>query len=218
MRVRCRVLLFSYKRRGTSVLAYCMQLRCPNSPDSAGTFWYCTKYSNKLLSLVFQVVHGGCLTYSFWPSSLFKTVFGIFLVSVEFLIPLIILFYCYGRIIWVLSRRVGNTLGNSSSKNDTFQLARDNTLKKFILVGVCFIICLSNSQIYYLMFNLGYNTDFDGNYFKFAILMSFINCTINPFIYLVKYKDYKEALKLCFGCKITKHSEITETKQCNLSS
>ena len=140
-----------------------------------------------------------------------------FLVLVEFFIPLVILFYCYGRIIWVLSRRVGNPLGKSISQKDTFQLARDNTLKTFILVGIFFIICLSNSQIYYLMFNLGYDTDFDSTYFKFAILMSFINCTINPFIYLIKYKDYKQALKLCFGCEMTRNTEISETKQGNFS-
>ena len=188
---------------------------------------YVKTFKGKKFVCVFQVVNGGCLTYSFWPSPLFKSVFGVFLVVVEFLLPLAILIYCYGRIIWVLTRRVSDGVGpvkvislsrsrsipTSAPKpqKDTFRLARDNTLKTFILVGVCFIICLSNSQVYYLLFNLGFDTDFDGTYFKFAILLSFINCTINPFIYLVKYKDYKLALRHCFVTGKDKSNEGSES-------
>ena len=121
--------------------------------------------------------------------------------------------YCYGRIVWVLTRRIDlklDTTETSPRKNcsdnkmqtiirDKFQLARQNTIKTFLLVGLCFIICWSNDQIFFLMFNLGYDVDFNGVYYKFCVLMVFLNCTINPFIYLIKYRDYQHALREFFG-------------------
>ena len=122
--------------------------------------------------------------------------------------------YCYGRIVWVLTRRIDSKLDkmeispqrNSSDNKmqtvirDKFQLARQNTIKTFLLVGLCFIICWSNDQIFFLMFNLGYDVDFNGIYYKFGVLMVFLNCTVNPFIYLLKYRDYQHALREFFGC------------------
>ena len=136
-----------------------------------------------------QVVDGRCWPYTFWPSDFFNSTFGIFLVTVEFIAPLLILVYCYGRIVWVLTRRIDSTIDIGYKQTEKFLLARKNTIKTFLIVSVCFVICWSNEQIYYLMYNLGYPLDWDGAYYKFAVLMAFGNCTINPFIYLIKYQD-----------------------------
>ena len=45
------------------------------------------------------------------------------------------------------------------------------------------------------MFNLGYHSDFNGLFYKVSVVMAYCNCTINPFIYLVKYRDYQIVLK-----------------------
>ena len=93
-----------------------------------------------------------------------------------------------------------NQHGNISSRGDKFQIARRNTIKTLLIVGLCFIICWSNNQVYYLMFNLGYDVDWNGIYYQFTILMVFMNCVVNPFVYLIKYDDYQKALKK-FLCK-----------------
>ena len=130
-----------------------------------------------------------------------------FLVFIEFLAPLLILIYCYGRIVWILTRRIDSNLDNVGTQIDKFQLARRNTVKTFLLISICFIICWGSEQVYYLMFNLGYDADFNGTFFKFSVIMAFGNCTINPFIYLMKYQDYQKALKSCFNCQKEKHRE-----------
>ena len=61
------------------------------------------------------------------------------------------------------------------------------------------------------MYNIGFHVDFHSTFFKVSILMAFINCTINPFVYLIKYKDYQEALKHCFYC--TRHIRNNEGTQ-----
>ena len=153
-----------------------------------------------------------------------KTVFGFCLIIIQFFIPLLVLITCYSKIVWVLTRRINTdlikfqyTTNNSvnvtnsventkivtqiaDSGKDKFQLARRNTIKTLLIVGLCFIICWSQNQVRYLMFNCGYNINFNTTYHQFTILMVFLNCTVNPFIYLIKYSDYQEALKIFFHC------------------
>ena len=101
---------------------------------------------------------------------------------------------------WVLTRRIDSNLDTRGSHADTFQVARKNTLKTFLMVGIGFIICWTNYQVFYLMDNLGYHVNWNSTYYKFTVLLVFFNCTVNPFIYLIKYKDDQMALKLWFGC------------------
>ena len=95
---------------------------------------------------------------------------------------------------------MNSNLNNRSLKVDKFQLARTNTIKTMFIVVLAFVICLSNSHIYYLICMLGYNADWYGLHAHFALVMAFVNCTINPFIYLLKYQDIQMALKKSLGC------------------
>ena len=174
--------------------------------------------------LIFQVVDGVCRVSSAWPSKEFKTAFGISLFVFQFIIPFIILIFCYTKIVWVLTRRINTDLLNTKSAidnsdnlsntttngrivkqvantaNEKFQLARKNTIKTLLIVALCYIICWSQNKVRYFMHNCGYELDFNSTYFQFTILMVFVNCTVNPFIYLIKYRDYQEALKAFFHC------------------
>ena len=126
-----------------------------------------------------------------------KKAVGVFLIVVQFIIPLAILIYCYGRIVWILSKRIDSNL-DGGSNTDKFQVARTNTIKTVLIVAIGFVVCWTYSQVLYLMYNFGYDVDFNSTLYLAGIVMVFLNCTINPFIYLIKYKDYQVALKACF--------------------
>ena len=143
--------------------------------------------------------------------------FTIVLLVIEYFVPLIILAYCYARIVWILTRRMDNVdLGTDKGlQAHMFQVARRNTVKTFLIISICFVLCWSCSQFNYLLYNLGYDVDFNETFFKVALLMAFCNCTINPFIYLVKYRDYQTALRELFSYKQrdsdkqeVKHSDV----------
>ena len=92
-----------------------------------------------------QVVYPSCLLYEFWLSPQLKSGFGLFGVFMEFLLPLMILVFCYGRILWVLRRRMDSTLGREGGKDPsaaTFQKAQKNVVKTLLLV-VLFLSCVS---------------------------------------------------------------------------
>ena len=173
--------------------------------------------------------------YSLWPSEEVQTIFAIGIICIQLFIPFLILVICYGKIVWVLTRRINTNLIKTTSQytkdnaesamntntsvinnsvtpaSDTgkvkFQLARRNTIKTVLIVGLCFIICWSQNQITYFMYNCGYDINYNSTYIQFTVLMVFLNCTVNPFIYLIKYKDYQEALKKCFHCTMEKEDD-----------
>ena len=105
-----------------------------------------------------------------------------------------------------------------NTSKDKFKLARKNTIITLLIVGLCFIICWSQNQIEYLMYNLGYHIDFNSNYHNFTVLMVFINCTVNPFIYLIKYRDYQAALKKFLSCVISSDNNSSFVSSSNQSS
>ena len=137
---------------------------------------------------------------------------------VEFFIPLIILVYCDGRIVSILTRRLDFNKNGVSSHSTKFGLAQTNTIKTMFIVGLCFIVCLSNNQIYYLIANLGFKEDWNSPYFKFTMIMTFLNCTINPFIYLIKYQDFHKALMKSLGCIKFHTGEESETRCSTIST
>ena len=163
-------------------------------------------------TVLFQIVDGKCKIVYSWPNDVTNAAVGILIISVLFIIPFIILVYCYVGILWMLSKRISTEISDSRVLNckvesvtdlqkDKFQLARRNTVKTLLIVGCCFIICWSQNQIIYLMFNFGYELDLNSTYLHVTILMVFVNCTVNPFIYLIKYTDYQIALKAFLHCK-----------------
>ena len=178
-----------------------------------------------LCKFILQVIDGVCRVSYRWPSDEVKTAFGIGLLFFQFIIPFLVLIICYGKIVWMLTRRINtdlikprsamNNTENVSNQTanaqtikqvtdtakDKFQLARRNTIKTLLIVRLCFIICWSQNQVRYLMHNCGYELDFNSTYFQFTVVMVFLNCTVNPFIYLIKYRDYQEALRAFFHCK-----------------
>ena len=117
----------------------------------------------------------------------------------------------------MLTRRIdcnfemsGATSPGENNMNNRFLTARNNTIKTVLLVGICYVTCWINDEVYYLMANLGYNADWNGIYFKFCVTMIYLNCTVNPFVYLIKYQDYQRALReFCF--KLEKNREDVQT-------
>ena len=157
-----------------------------------------------------------------------KSIFGIVIICFQFLIPFVIIIYCDAKIVWMLTKRIRSGMdlkiknvkeGNSTkdnqehTKSNAFQIARRNTIKTLLIVGCCFVTCWSQNQFLYLFYNMGYSVDFNSNYFQFTVFMVFLNSTINPFVYLFKYRDYQNALKKLCSC--SRNEQGDSQSQCS---
>ena len=154
---------------------------------------------------VFQLIEDNCLFLAFWPSSTFQTAFSVFVLFLEFIIPLAILVYCYGRILWTIKKRIGSNMSKENTQTAKFELARNNVIKTLLIVVFFLFICYLGIEVLFIFFNLGFEVDWNSGYYKFTTIMVFLNCTINPFIYLINYKDFQKALMRQFQCRISRH-------------
>ena len=163
--------------------------------------------------LSFQVAGGQC--FDIWPSDVLQSGVGVLVVFISFLIPLIILIYCYGRILWVLRKRIDSSLdkGGMSQSSAKFHKAQKNVIKTLFIVVLFLVFCFTYSEMFYLLYHLGYSMDFNGFHYKFSTVLFFFNCTVNPFIYLVNYRDFQEGLKLllCKRQPEVRNSDVTVT-------
>ena len=113
--------------------------------------------------------------------------------------PLIILIYCYGRILRTIKARIVSKIGGEDAQTAKFELAKNNVIKTLLIVAFFFVVCFLGNEVYYFLFGLGFEVSQNTVYYDFTVCMFFLNCTINPFIYLINYKDFQNALlgKLC---------------------
>ena len=150
----------------------------------------------------FQVDGDKCLDH--YSDELTQSAVGLFIVFIEYILPMMILIYCYGRIVWTIRARIGTNIGGEDAQRAKFELARDNVVKTLLIVFFFFVICFLGNQVYYLCYRIGLEVNQNSVYYNFTVCMYFFNCTVNPFIYLVNYKDFQKALKKQFCCRTSR--------------
>ena len=163
------------------------------------------------------LVHGRCNPLMFWPSLSFQRGVGICVIIIKYFIPLIIMCYCYTRIAIVLKSRVSKTASssihdqsthqagsievaissstNAPGKSDRMQKARQNVVRTLVLVTLCYFMCWTANQIYFLYFNLGNPIDFEGWIFHLTVIAVYCNCSCNPLIYIAQYNQFQLGIK-----------------------
>ena len=101
-------------------------------------------------------------------------------------------------------------MGGEDAHRAKFEVARDNVVKTLLIVFFFFVICFLGNQVYYLCYRIGLEVDQNSGYYNFTLCMYFLNCTVNPFIYLVNYKDFQKAFKKQFCCGTSQRENNSE--------
>ena len=70
-----------------------------------------------------------CRVHYVWPSDEVKTAFGIGIIFVQFFIPFTVLVFCYGKIVWVLTRRINIDLITDKSKESNIGQLSEASVK-----------------------------------------------------------------------------------------
>ncbi|XP_038077150.1 galanin receptor 2a-like [Patiria miniata] len=133
-------------------------------------------------------------------------VIGVCVFFVKFFLPVSVMLVVYGHIMVVLKKGTGRiqpgpaAAGPSTEgQGESLMRARRNTFKTLLIVCVAFIICWSPDQIFFFLFNIGVEVDFNSPVSYLFVGMVSLNCCLNPFIYAIKYKQFQKALKVVFG-------------------
>ena len=156
-------------------------------------------------SLVFEK---RCLLFYKWPNHTVQRVSGAFFIIAQFFIPVIILFVIYAGILISLKTRIVPAVPTISpvsppqiipATNNTTNMigkAKINILATFVAVTTAFVVCWLPSQTDFLLFNLEIgNIDLNSTYHVFFIILTLSNSSLNPIIYIFKYKQFRFELK-----------------------
>ena len=151
-----------------------------------------------------KFTNGICLLFQF-PNMGSGRAVGIMYVIVQYIIPLAVFSFCYGHMVTYLRLRVRpieQTSGENKGQGKRYnpmERARRNVIKTMFVIALGFILCWTINEIYFLLYNLGFNVDFASILYHASALLVFVNCTINPFIYAFKYEQYQKALLAILG-------------------
>ena len=167
----------------------------------SGFFW---KFSTVLPTS--KVEDGECKSMHFWPSEIVQHFVGVLGIILQFFVPLGILIYTYTKIILVLNKKVYPQPSNAepSSNNQSSNRAQRNVIKTLIMISVAFVLCWIINQIMFLYYNLGGSLNFSGYLYHISVILVFLNCCINPFVYMCKYDQFKRGV-----VKLVNHNQVT---------
>ncbi len=145
-----------------------------------------------------------CLLLGLWPNMQTQQAVGIFNIVIQFFVPIAVLAISYIGMAVALLPKVhpmnvaynedGSRIITSMQSNKA--RARRNIIKTLAIVSLCFVLCWVCNQMFFLLYALGYPSDFTSEFYHFSIVAMFLNCCINPFIYVAKYRDFQAGLKL----------------------
>ena len=80
-----------------------------------------------------------------------------------------------------------------------------NVVVTLITITVCFVSCWFCNLFYYTLFHFDYDVDFTSDFYHSTVLAVFCHCFINPIVYMVQYKQFKEhAEKIICSCYLLK--------------
>ena len=84
-----------------------------------------------------------------------------------------------------------NLLDNVRQKQN--DRTRKNVINTFAVVTACFFLCWTPQKIFMIMYAFGIVSTF-GNVYQVTTLLVFVNCCINPLIYIAKLDAFKKAV------------------------
>ena len=148
-----------------------------------------------------NVVDGVCYGYAIWQSRLDQTAYGIWYFITSYLLIIVIIIFCYWRILAAIRRQARVMAGHSVAGSSTTQSqshqshhTKTNVIKTMILVSAFYAISDTPMNIYFLLMNISANmTLLDSGYYA-VLFISFLYFFTNPFIYAIKFDPVKRAL------------------------
>ena len=168
-------------------------------------------YNFLLTGLTSGTSSGQCELMTNWPSEFARNAVGVLTFVLEYLLPLLVMIFCYSKIAWILKTKAkvvpiadnssrGNNSTNVAVRSSLMSKARRNVIKTLFIVCLCFVACWTWNQVFFLLYNTGHEVSFTTGFYHFTVYAAFINSCINPFIYIVQLTSFRNAVRLLFGC------------------
>ncbi len=176
--------------------------------------WVTGFLSNLFVPFTSSLQGTTCFRLWFWPSDFTRRANGVTNFFTKLFIPIAILAYSYGRILWVINSKVAPAppvTGGQVAGSTKYITARRKTVKMLILVVACFFLCWVCNQVFFLALNLGAPVKLTSPFYQFTVIAVFFNSCINPFIFIFMYEDFKTGLRQLVGRVMPRFADSSTT-------
>lgn len=151
-----------------------------------------------------KIFNGGVCVYGIFPNdAAFRaTVFSNFMV--DFFVPIVVIAACYSLMVRAMRRSINpqptaNAAASSSSSGGGAVVVaakiRRNILKTLFVIVVFMACTLPLKQALHFTAAFGHHLDYGGVLFQSSLVLTYVNCCVNPFIYLAKYAEFRRGLR-----------------------
>ena len=143
------------------------------------------------------------------------------LITWQYVIPLILFVYCYGRILITIKQSASLLNGppqsttvshgsHPSNNNSSSNRSQMNVIRTMIIISSAYAVCWCPNIAWYAltMFNaIGPSDEF--NYI--SVFLLFFNVCLDPFIYTASHAFVRKNIRARFGCKNRVNIEVQVT-------
>ena len=109
-------------------------------------------------------------------------------------IPISVMVVCYTRMIYALYKSSRSLGASNSANSDKLRLAQKNIFQTCLIMIVFFLVCWIPYEVAVIMF-VNFYTHFSDTHYTIGALLIVLNSSINPYIYVFRYDDFKIQLR-----------------------
>ncbi len=158
----------------------------------------------------YSAASGTCKTVPSWDAY-GQAIFGVLLYLWELVTPVCTMGICYIFIVKTL-REKEKTMKRSKSVTvkpegrfgSVVKPTRHNSRKgitmTLLILFIIYVICWTPNQTTFVQFNLGGPLDFNGGWYLFTVILAFVNCCVNPFVYAFRLRQFRARVLLILQC------------------
>ena len=133
---------------------------------------------------------------------------------IQFILPLAFMIFCFVKTLKALQRRIKNleVMGNSQIGDLQLIKQREKTLFTIVIVIASFFSLWTPNQIAFKLYQVHVVTSWNSTIMQVTIVLCFLSCCINPFIYAFRSKLFRKGMKnlLCFPICLRKKRHYLE--------
>ena len=143
-----------------------------------------------------SLINGKCLVgHKLWET-FWVDVQSYYAIVVSFGIPFTIIVFCYSHMFIALneSQKKFNSGNIESSSTDKLRLAQMNIFKTCVIIVIVYLTAWITAQSSIVLYLIGYYNTL-GLHDQIGDTLITFNSCVNPFVYVIKYDDFKIRFK-----------------------
>ena len=144
------------------------------------------------------LAEGNCASYSSFTTSLQSVFVGVTTLLLNFVLPVALMTYCLCRMAWTMHKKAVQVMpATGTGVLPIFANAKINIIKTLIMFLLIIIICWLSAYLEYALAIIGVidMMFFSSWTYRISVSFLYLSCSINPFVYAVKYKKFRDGIK-----------------------